>query len=144
MRNRFGFPGTVVLQFVFGEGLKHPQRLTGDGNCVVYTGTHDNPTAVQWWQDATALERANVARALDANGIDGEVEPHWMLVRLALASRARVAIVPAQDLLGLGAGARMNRPGKASGNWRWRLGPGQLTKELARRLRGHCEAAGRV
>ncbi len=67
-----------------------------------------------------------------------------MLVRLALTSRADLALLPAQDLLGLGAAARMNHPGRTRGNWKWRLRPGELTKDLARRLRGHTEETGRL
>ena len=67
-------------------------------------------------------------------GLDAAA-PHWGLIELAMRSRARLAIVPAQDVLGLGSEARMNRPGRAHGNWQWRLEPGQLTDELAARLR---------
>ena len=143
LRADLGFPGTVVLQFVFGEGLRNPQQLTGDEASVVYTGTHDNPTAAEWWQGASEQERAHVARALDAQGMV-EPDPSWMLIRLALASGSRVAMIPAQDVLGLGAGSRMNRPGRARGNWAWRLQPGQLTPDLADRLRAATEATGRT
>jgi 4-alpha-glucanotransferase len=143
LRADLGFPGTVVLQFVFGEGLRNPQQLTGDEASVVYTGTHDNPTAAEWWQGASEQERAHVASALDAQGMV-EPDPSWMLIRLALASGSRVAMIPAQDVLGLGAGSRMNRPGRARGNWAWRLAPGQLTPDLAARLRAATEATGRT
>ena len=69
---------------------------------------------------------------------------HWQFIRAVLASVADTAIVPAQDLLGLGSEARMNRPGTGSGNWRWRLGPGQLTRETARTLAVMTETYGRV
>jgi 4-alpha-glucanotransferase len=143
LRADLGFPGTVVLQFVFGEGLRNPQQLTGDEASVVYTGTHDNPTASEWWQGASEQERAHVASALDAQGMV-EPDPSWMLIRLALASGSRVAMIPAQDVLGLGAGSRMNRPGRARGNWAWRLQPDQLTPDLAARLRAATEATGRT
>src|SRR5690242_4975930 len=143
LRADFGFPGTVVLQFVFGEGLLHPQRLTGDEASVVYTGTHDNPTAVEWWNRASGRERRNVAGALDAYGIV-EHEPHWMLIRLALAASGRLSVIPAQDVLGLGAEGRMNRPGRATGNWAWRLPRDRLTPALASRLRDETAAAGRL
>ena len=135
LRDELGLPGMIVLHFVFSEGMKNPQRPAGDEtNRVVYTGTHDNDTTAGWWQSATRTERANVEQALAAAGID-EDEPHWALIRLALASKARLALIPAQDLLGLGSEARMNTPGKGNGNWSWRLEPGQLTDELAARLR---------
>jgi 4-alpha-glucanotransferase len=123
--------------------MKNPQRPAGDEtNRVVYTGTHDNDTTVGWWQSASRTERANVERACAAMGID-EDEPHWALIRLALASPAWLSLIPAQDLLGLGSEARMNTPGKAEGNWSWRLRRGQLTDELADRVRELTIAAGR-
>jgi 4-alpha-glucanotransferase len=144
LRRTLGFPGMVVLQFAFGEGLMHPQELSAEENNVVYTGTHDNPTTVEWWRSATDHERRGVDRALAEAGIDPPAEPNWKLTRLALASRARLAIVPAQDLLGLGAEGRLNRPGRSRGNWTWRLPPGVLTDDLARRLRAETEAVARA
>jgi len=144
LRDELGLPGMTVLHFVFSEGMKNPQRLGGDDtNRVVYTGTHDNDTTCGWWESATRLERANVERALGAAGIH-EDEPNWALIRLALVSPARLSLLPAQDLLGLGAEARMNTPGRAEGNWSWRLETGQLTDELARRTRRLTVAAGRA
>jgi 4-alpha-glucanotransferase len=144
LRDDLGLPGMVILHFSFAEQLQNPQRPGGDErNRIVYTGTHDNDTSAGWWASASEVERANVARASAAAGID-DPEPHWRLIRLALASPARIAIVPAQDLLGLGSEARMNTPGKAEGNWSWRLEPGQLDDALARRLRAATEAAGRA
>jgi 4-alpha-glucanotransferase len=143
LRRDLGFPGMVVLQFAFGEGLVNPQRLSDDEHNVVFTGTHDNPTTVEWWGSATDHERRSVDRALELAGI-AEAEPNWKLARLALASRARLAIVPAQDLLGLGAEGRLNRPGRSSGNWSWRLAAGALTADLAHRLRDETAAAKRL
>jgi 4-alpha-glucanotransferase len=101
---------------------------------VVYTGTHDNDTAAGWWaaQPEDVRERIDDARA--RAGI-AATEPWWALVELAFSSRSRLAVVQAQDVLGLGSEARMNVPGTFGGNWRWRLEPGQLTPELAARLR---------
>ena len=76
-------------------------------------------------------------------GIDRS-DPAWGLIRLAFSSQARLAVVPAQDVLGLGSEARMNTPGTSSGNWSWRLEPGQLTSELAARLRAETAAARRL
>ena len=103
---------------------------------VVYTATHDNDTARGWYASLGEAERARVP-------VD-PAEPHWGLIDLALASRGSLAIVPAQDVLGLGSEARMNRPGETGGNWSWRLEPGQLTRELARRLRARVEEHGRL
>ena len=97
---------------------------------LVYTGTHDNDTAVGWY------------RSRPRPGLDPD-EPHWSLIRMAYESRAAVAIVPAQDVLGLGSEARMNTPGRGKGNWSWRLEPGQLTDEHAQRLRELADATGR-
>ena len=105
-------------------------------NSVAYTSTHDTDTAVGWFSSLRPRERA-------ATGLDPH-EPHWGLIELAYASRPTLAIVPAQDVLGLGSEARMNRPGKTDGNWRWRLERGALTPALARRLRGAAQQHGRV
>jgi 4-alpha-glucanotransferase len=105
-------------------------------NAVVYTGTHDHPTIAGWWKVAPADERERALEDLAASGIDPDGDIPWAVVRLTLSSRARLAILPAQDLLGLGNEARMNTPGTVSPqNWTWRLLPGQLTLELAERLR---------
>jgi len=138
-----GLPGMRVLQFAFPGGWdnshsvqNHPER------CVVYVGTHDNDTAVGWWDSASDAARGEAWHACAAAGIHDE-PPHRMLMRLALSSRAGLAVVTAQDLLGLGADARLNTPGTAVGNWSWRLEPGALTPDLARWLRDETERAGR-
>jgi 4-alpha-glucanotransferase len=99
-------------------------------------GTHDCDTALGWW-------RALPPRVRRETGLAG-VEPHWELIETALSSRADLAIVQAQDILGLGSEARMNRPGTTDGNWSWRLRRGQLTGRLAGRLRAATEAVGRA
>ena len=136
LRERLGLPGMVVLQFGFEGGSANPHRLENHPeNAVVYTGTHDNDTALGWWSSLTAAKRR-------ATGLD-PADPSWSLVERALSSRARLALLPAQDLLGLGSEARQNTPGRADGNWSWRLRRGQLTSALAARLRAATEAAGR-
>jgi 4-alpha-glucanotransferase len=128
LRHSLGLPGMHVLQFAFGGGRRNPHRPENhEENGVVYTGTHDTDTAVGWWRSLRERERR-------ATGLDPG-EPNWSLIELALSSRCRLAIVPAQDVLGLGSEARTNRPGTSGGNWEWRLRPGQLTDELAVRLR---------
>jgi 4-alpha-glucanotransferase len=133
--DRFGFPGMKVLLFAFGDDdADHPYRPhTYDRNCVVYTGTHDNNTSRGWFEiDARPEERDRLARylgrAVGASTVASE------LVRLAVMSRAGLAVIPAQDLLGLGAEARMNKPATIGGNWEWRLEPGALDGALAGRL----------
>jgi 4-alpha-glucanotransferase len=130
LRDALGFPGMHVLQFGLAGSASNPHRLENHREwAVVYTGTHDNDTAVGF------------ARS---TGLDLGPEPNWTLITMAMSSRSRLAIVPMQDVLGLGSQARMNRPGTLEGNWRWRMGEGALTPELAARLRSVAAAAGRV
>ncbi len=104
-------------------------------DAVVYTGTHDHPTLAGWIESASADDLALADADVAAAGIEDD-DREWALVRLALSSRARVAILPMQDVLGLGGGTRMNNPGTVgNGNWRWRLAPGQASPEAAERLR---------
>jgi 4-alpha-glucanotransferase len=102
----------------------------------VYTSTHDTDTAVGWYASLSPSDRAST-------GLD-PAEPHWGLIERAMTSRASLAIVPAQDVLGLGSEARMNTPGRAEGNWRWRLEEGELDRGLAARLREATAAGGRL
>jgi 4-alpha-glucanotransferase len=147
LRRELGFPGMAVLQFALGRGPSNPHLPENHHEqSVVYTGTHDNDTTVGWWtggaghstrsEDDITREHDYARRYL---GIDDEREVQWDLIRAALGSVADTAIIPAQDLLGLGSEARMNQPGTRSGNWRWQLGPGQLTKDVMRRLGGLTE-----
>jgi 4-alpha-glucanotransferase len=139
LRDELGLPGMAVMHFLLGAG-DDPIRVAE--NSVAYTGTHDNDTSRGWWErmDEDVLQRA--LRAADEAGIVEE-EPSWLLIRLALASRSRIAVAPVQDLLGLGNEARMNVPGRETGNWGYRLEAGQLDDALARRLRAATLAAER-
>ncbi len=137
LRLALGVPGMAVLQFGFGGGRANPHRPENLSELlVVYTGTHDTQTAVGWWDALSPAARA-------ATGLD-PAEPNWSLIELALASRAALAMFPAQDVLGLGDEARMNRPGTTVGNWSWRLEEGALTGALAARLRAATERSGRL
>jgi 4-alpha-glucanotransferase len=128
LRSELHLPGMVVLHWAFGGAKSNPHALRNHRtNEVVYTSTHDTDTTVGWFASLTKKERA-------ATGLDPD-EPHWGLIELALGSRAALSIIPAQDILGLGSEARMNRPGEMHGNWSWRLERGELTDELAARLR---------
>lgn len=142
LRERFGFPGMKILQFAFATGVaKMDKPYLYPRNCVVYTGTHDNDTAIGWFTgSSTPEERENALKYL---GTDGH-EFHWDLIRLALSSVADVAIIPLQDVLGLGTEARMNYPSRASGNWRWRFRRQMLTDEIRHRLREMTEVYGRA
>jgi 4-alpha-glucanotransferase len=132
LRDELGLPGMVVLLWAFRGGKHNPHRLENHRpNSVAYTSTHDTDTAAGWFRGLRRRQRA-------ATGLD-PAAPGWGLIELAYSSRAALAIVPAQDVLGLGSYARMNRPGKSVGNWRWRLEPGALTPALARRLRRLAE-----
>jgi 4-alpha-glucanotransferase len=136
LRDELGLPGMVVLLWAFRRARGNPHALENHRrNSVAYTSTHDTDTAAGWFAGLRPSERA-------ATGLDPS-EPQWGLIELAYSSRAALAIVPAQDVLGLGSDARMNRPGRATGNWSWRLGRGALTPALARRLRGLAEHHGR-
>ena len=137
LRDELGLPGMVVLLWAFRAARRNPHRLENHRrNSVAYTSTHDTDTAVGWFSALRPRQRA-------ATGLD-PAEPNWGLIELAYASRASLAIVPAQDVLGLGSDARMNRPGRTDGNWRWRLEHGALTPALAGRLRRLAEQHGRV
>jgi 4-alpha-glucanotransferase len=108
-----------VLQFAFDgdpSNIYLPQNF-GSGSWVVYTGTHDNATALGWWQGQSAEARAQMEGIL-GHGVQA---PGWELLRLALGSTADLAMVPLQDLLSLDDRARFNTPGTATGNWSWRL-----------------------
>lgn len=136
LRDSLGLPGMHVLQWGFSGGRRNPHAPARHReNGVAYTGTHDNDTAIGWWGSLSRKERV-------ATGLD-PADPAWSLIELAYSSRAALAIVPMQDVLGLGSEARMNLPGSESGNWRWRLPPGRLTDELAARLRAATKRAGR-
>ena len=141
LRDDFGLPGMRVLAFAFSDGAEAylPHRF--NRRCVVYTGTHDNDTMCGFLSAAErchdAHEREQLARqrdrALAYAGSDGK-EPHWDLIRSALASVADTAIFPIQDVLGQGTEARMNVPGTADGNWGYRLRGELLTSAVAAKL----------
>jgi 4-alpha-glucanotransferase len=143
LRHRLGLPGMAILQFAFGTDPQAPDFRPHNypNHLVVYTGTHDNDTTMGWWSgDAGHSTRSQAEideeRAYTRRYLHLDAEPiNWAFIRAILASVADTAVVPAQDLLGLGSEARLNRPGVAGGNWRWRLRPGQLTRDTMVRLR---------
>jgi len=144
LRDRLGLPGMVVLEWAFDDGGHNPHRLENHRDCsVAYTATHDQDPIVGWWRTLEPEQRERASAALRAAGIR-ERDRQWGLIRYAFSSPARLAIVQAQDVLGLGSEARMNTPGRAGGNWRWQLEPGALSAALARRLRAASEQAGRL
>lgn len=132
LREQFGLPGMKILQFAFSSDASDkflPHNF--ERNFVVYTGTHDNDTTVGWYEkSATDKERDFFRRYLRTNGQD----PAWSMIDAAFRSVADTALVPLQDLLSLGSEARMNLPGRAVDNWRWRYLPEQINEHLVARL----------
>lgn len=145
LRDELGLPGMLVLQFAFdadhADGPHHPDNHAE--NRVVYTGTHDHDTLRGWYEGLAPEHRATVDAACTGRGLDDR-RPWWRLIRLAMSSPARLAMVQLQDVLGLGSEARMNHPGRVGTSWRWRMEPRALTPALARRLREATEESGRV
>jgi 4-alpha-glucanotransferase len=141
LKHAFALPGMRVVQFAFDGDMTnvHLPHLH-ERDCVVYTGTHDNDTTLGWYQslDAATRERCDFYLRVTPGTMP---EP---LIRAALGSVGLLAVIPAQDLLGLGSAARMNTPGTASGNWSWRLPPGALSAELAQRCAHFNGAFGRA
>jgi 4-alpha-glucanotransferase len=131
LREKLEFPGMKVLQFAFNSGPENaflPHRY--EQNCVVYTGTHDNDTTRGWFEKTSNHERDFAKRYCRTDG----KEIHWDFIRLAVESLAEIAIIPFQDVLGLGSEARMNCPGTIEGNWEWRFTWDQVGSEPANRL----------
>ncbi len=129
-----GYPGMKILEFAFGgdndnEYLPHlyPE------NCVVYTGTHDNDTIMGWRAEA---DENTIRHAYEYCHLSDEEGFNWGIIRTAYESRAKYAIIPMQDLLGLGSEARINTPSTLGGNWEWRIDAASLTDELAAKLMG--------
>ncbi len=137
----FGFARMKVLQFAFQADERNdylPFRY--EKNSIVYTGTHDNDTVMGWMATTSDADRRF---ALDYLATDGS-DAAWDFIRAAIASPAQFAVVPVQDLLSLGSEARLNTPGTTGGNWDYRLQPGQLTDDVADRLRALVEIYGRA
>jgi 4-alpha-glucanotransferase len=141
LRTYCGFPGMKILQFGFGgdataEFLPHNYAR----DAVVYTGTHDNDTAVGWWNNATERERAYAGSYLAC----GRHDVHWAMIRSASNSIANMAVFQFQDVLGLDSTHRMNTPGTlSSANWGWRFNWSMVTGEAARVLALITAASGR-
>ena len=128
-----GYPGMKILQFAFDsreESDYLPHNYTQ--NCVVYTGTHDNDTIVGWYESVQEADKEFCNRYVN---LAGSKEPHWEIIRAAMASVAQLAVIPMQDYLGLGSEARINIPSTLGDNWKWRMSKGDFTKELAKRVK---------
>ncbi|MCM3873643.1 MAG: 4-alpha-glucanotransferase [Pyrinomonadaceae bacterium] len=152
LRDGFGFPGMRILQFAFGGDPKNtdlPHNYVS--NVAAYTGTHDNDTTVGWFRSvagegstrtAAQIERERKFCLCYLNTMGKEI--HWDFIRGVLASVANTAVVPLQDLLGLGTEARMNLPNSTEGNWSWRFEKGALSADIAARLKELTELYGRT
>jgi 4-alpha-glucanotransferase len=136
LRDAFGFPGMRIVQFGFGgdsTSIDLPHNYPT--HCIAYTGTHDNDTVVGWYQSVAGEGSTRSQEAIDAEkeyalrylGCSPE-NIHLGMMRAIWSSVAALSIAPVQDLLGLGADARMNTPGTSCGNWVWRCPPGVLTQ----------------
>lgn len=142
LRDKYEFPGMKILQFAFGSDPANPfLPFNYSRNAVVYTGTHDNDTTIGWFNTANDNEKQNLWLYLGCISPEGV---HWDLIRLALSSIANQAIIPLQDILGLGNEARMNFPSIAEGNWEWRYQTGALRDELGDRLKVLTRLNGRA
>ncbi len=143
LRRKLGLPGMAVLQFAFEPDDEHGphEPHNHEAQQVVYTGTHDSDTVAGWWAALGEGRRAAARRAFVG---DADEPVHWAMIRLALASRCDLAMMQAQDVLGLGSEARMNVPGTTGASWKWRMEPGALTAEHAARLRAMTQDAGRA
>ena len=137
-----GFPGMKVIQFAFDsrEGSNYlPHTYTE--HCVVYTGTHDNDTLLGWMKTAP---KESVKFAKEYLNLTKEEGYNWGMMRGAWSSVGELAVVPMQDLIGLGSEARMNTPSTLGGNWQWRATSDQITVKLAKRLYNYMEMYGRL
>ena len=144
MLKESGFPGMKVLEFAFDDSensdyLPHKYQE----NCIVYTGTHDNETLVGWYEN---MNRRNKSFAREYMGCrhTPKKEMHWEFIRLAMASPAKLAVIPVQDYLGLGAEARINEPSTLGKNWKWRLLPGEITGDVLKQCRRMAKLYGRL
>jgi len=143
LRDEFHLPGMRVLQFAFdgrSENPHLPENYVHD--TVVYTGTHDNDTTRGWYERLPGEQRSVLRTYLKGSADDSD-GVSWELIRLAWSSMAALAVVPLQDLLNLGSAARMNVPGLAEGNWRWRVTDDMLSTDALQRLGELTKASSR-
>jgi 4-alpha-glucanotransferase len=145
LRQQFGLPGMSLLQFAFGNDPQgpsfRPHNYTRD--LAAYTGGHDNDTTLGWWRSSAGIGSTRTLEDIRKEheftraylNFDDDSEINWIMIRAVLGSVADIAVVPMQDVLGLGNEARMNLPGIVSGNWKWRYRPGSLNDQLSARLR---------
>ncbi len=133
LRDRLRYPGMKILLFGFDGKSENPYLpFNYTKNCVVYTGTHDNDTAVGWFLSPDVPPESKLQAKKCANKNDNDVASfHRDLIYLALSSIAVLAMLPMQDVLGFGNDCRMNTPATTRGNWQWRCAPGLFSPELS-------------
>ncbi len=139
-----GYPGMKVLEFAFDPREKSDYLPhTYDKNCVVYTGTHDNETLVQWYKGLDEESRAFAEEYMD-NAATPDKEKYWDFVRMAMMSVADTCVIPLQDYLGLDKEARINKPSTLGGNWLWRMTEEMLTDEVIKKIYRLTEISARL
>jgi 4-alpha-glucanotransferase len=152
LRAEFGFPGMSLLQFAFGNDPQSPSFRPHNYSreLVAYTGGHDNDTTVGWWTSTAGAGSIRTMEDIEKEHdftrayLNFQQEPvNWVFIRAVMASVAETAIVPLQDVMGLGTEARMNLPATVSGNWKWRYRREALTEDLSARLRRLVDLYGR-
>jgi 4-alpha-glucanotransferase len=147
LRQRHGIPGMRVLQFDINDPDFDPEKI--ERNTVCYTGTHDNDTVVGWFHGSSNVDSSQPGQsqtqtnALKYTGGSASTI-HLDMIRLAFSCPSALAIAPMQDILGLGSAARLNTPGTAGGNWRWRLRKTDLTADLAEQMAELAQATNRT
>jgi 4-alpha-glucanotransferase len=146
LRRQVGLPGMLVIQFGMDPDEPHSTHRLANHTAdrVVYTSTHDQDTARGWLESLDSRTRAFVDSEVGRLGFTDRRRPWWGLIRYTFSSPAQIAMIQAQDALGLGSEARMNAPGSAGGSWRWQMRKGALTAALAARLREATEESGRL
>jgi len=141
LRDKYRMPGMKILQFAFDSDCHNPYLPHNhEHNNVVYTGTHDNDTTLGWYDHLSGSKRQYLNEYL--GNVDEDMP--WPMIRCALASVARMAIIPMQDVLMLGSKYRMNTPGTTTGNWRWRFDWEQMPAGASERLRHYTQLYGRI
>jgi 4-alpha-glucanotransferase len=144
LRDQFQLPGTRVLQFAFDGNSDNPYLPRNFvTNTVAYTGTHDNPPTREWYDELPDYQRQNFWSYLN-RAPGGSSDAASALIGLAWSSKAALAIAPLQDVLNLGAESRMNVPGRAAGNWRWRVQQEALSGSALEWLREVTISSSRV
>jgi 4-alpha-glucanotransferase len=141
LRQRLEIPGIAVMQFGFNDEGAHMYLPHNAAGKVLYTGTHDNDTTIGWFQSGASDQERRNAEAYLGRCDDGI---HWAFIRAAQNSVAELALIPLQDVLGLGSEARMNTPSLPGGNWKWRFSPGQFSAQLTAKLAHLAEVTDRL